>query len=53
MKRGLIAQTEDIHEHKKYFSEAELVALFEGVGFLQVKFRKFEFGFNNLIVAKK
>ena len=53
MKRGLIAQTEDIHEHKKYLSETELVALFEGVGFLEVKFRKFQFGFNNLIVAKK
>jgi 2-polyprenyl-3-methyl-5-hydroxy-6-metoxy-1,4-benzoquinol methylase len=50
---GLINLSEDIHEHKKYFAGPELVDLFKKAGFSKVYSKKFQFGFNNLIVADK
>jgi 2-polyprenyl-3-methyl-5-hydroxy-6-metoxy-1,4-benzoquinol methylase len=53
VKCKLINLSEDIHEHKKYFLDWELVDLFKKAGFSKVYSQKFQFGFNNLIVADR
>ena len=51
-KLGLIG-VKHIKEHKHYFSKEELVILLKAVGFKEVKVSSFEFGMNNLTLAKK
>lgn len=53
MKWKLVKLSEDIHDHKNYFQGNELIDLFQKAGFSQVKLKKFQLGFNNLIIAKK
>lgn len=53
MKLKMIKQSEDIEEHEKYFHPDEARALFEETGFKNIEHKKFQFGFNNLFIAKK
>lgn len=43
----------DAHDHKQYFNPKQLVSLFKGVGFREVRVSYFQLGFNQLIVALK
>lgn len=49
---GLISR-ESILEHKHYWNKRELFALMERYGCEVVKYKKFQFGMNQLLVAKK
>lgn len=49
---GLIGR-KYIKEHKNYFSKEELVDILTSVGFTDIKVSSFEFGMNNLTIAKK
>lgn len=42
-----------IKEHKNYFSKKELTDLLKNAGFKDIKVSAFEFGMNNLAIAKK
>lgn len=48
-----LLDNELIREHKNYFNIKELEKILVGHGFSQIDSKKFEFGFNNLVVAKK
>lgn len=51
-KLGLIGY-EHIKEHKHYFDRAELRTLLKNIGFKDIQTSSFEFGMNNLAIAKK
>ena len=42
-----------IKEHKNYFSREELRMMLEEAGFKDIKITSFEFGMNNLTIARK
>jgi len=45
--------TEEIRDHRHYFTSEMLKGLFESCGFMQVRVSGFQFGFNQLAVARK
>ena len=51
-KLGIVSKRE-IEEHKQYFTPRFIKNIFYNVGFKNVIIKRFEFGFNILIVAKK
>jgi len=48
-----LVSADEVHDHKHYFSETELMQLVSRAGFLEIKIKKFQFSFNMLIIAKK
>lgn len=44
---------ESIREHQHYYTKRELLELMKKHGFEIVKYQKFQFGFNELIVGKR
>jgi 2-polyprenyl-3-methyl-5-hydroxy-6-metoxy-1,4-benzoquinol methylase len=48
-----IINKDEILEHKHYYNKKELISLLTKNGFKIIKHKYFEFGFNQLIVAKK
>jgi len=48
-----VIDKKEISDHKHYFSKKELIALLRDIGFRKVEHKYFEFGFNQLIRAKK
>lgn len=43
----------EVRDHKRYFSSDELVEMFRGVGFGEVKIKHFQFGLNTLLKCVK
>lgn len=44
---------DEINDHKRYFKKEDLIADLKKAGFSEVVLKKFQFGFNNLFIAKK
>ncbi len=49
---GLIDSAE-IKDHKRYFSSKMLLKILMDQGFVDVEIKNFQFGFNNLVIARK
>jgi ubiquinone/menaquinone biosynthesis C-methylase UbiE len=43
---------EEIEDHKRYFDKKSLLELCKHVGFKKVTYQRFQFGFNQLVVAR-
>lgn len=53
MRAKIIQQSDNIEEHKNYFHGDKIVEILKNIGFSEVVLKKFQFGFNNLFIAKK
>lgn len=47
-----VVDKENIAEHKHYWSRKEIIELADKTGFVVMKFKKFQFGFNQLAVLE-
>jgi 2-polyprenyl-3-methyl-5-hydroxy-6-metoxy-1,4-benzoquinol methylase len=47
-----LVSKDEIREHKRYFGKNDLIALMEKCGFVVIRYKRFEFGFNSLCIAQ-